>query len=482
MRRRRLLNSSSPFPPRPRSKTLLARALATEAGVAFATVPGPTLSAQRFAGVSSAFVTELFANATAMAPCIVYIDEIDSLGAARTSGGGDVSRDKADGLNSLLVAMDGFDTLGGAHARGGVNCTDARNASAPTAVVVLASTNRADLLDAALLRPGRFDRRLTLRLPGSSAREKILAVRAATRVLDARARATLTEIAARTAGLSGAQLEAVVNEAAIYAASRDAHAVERSDLLAALDKVTIGLKLATPLSPAARELAAVHEAGHALVALAAERWLQSGGRALDVPSSRVSEVTIAPRAGAGGVSGGHTAFCADDAKLDAGVRTARELVCEVCVAMGGRAAEELRAGKEGVTTGAQADLEGAAQLAAAIVGRLGMSPLGPVRARADGGWSTRGDGGGGGAAEEAEAERLMRQAVRAARAVLRANARLHAQIVAELLRCESLSRSDLDHLVALPPGRLLRGSGAFATLSRETVGTPRRLFGFGRDG
>lgn len=433
-------------------------------------MPGPTIGAQRFAGVSSAFVAELFANATSRAPCVIYIDEVDSLGAARSAGAGDVSRDKADALNSLLTAMDGFDTPPNL----APSVPGERGAAAiPPSVVVLASTNRADILDPALLRPGRFDRRVTLRLPGGKARAQILAVCARTRRLDARARASLGEIAARTGGLSGAQLEAVINEGAIGAAARDADAVTTSDLLAALDKVTIGLKLGRALSPGARELAAVHEAGHALVAIAAERWLQSGGRALDAPSTRVSEVTIASRAGMGGVSGGHTAFRADDSKLEAGVRTARDLLAEMCVAMGGRMAEELEAGRAGVSSGAEADLEGAWRLAAAFVGRLGMSALGPIHVQGNGGYGA-GSGGPASTRVSEEEHRLMRCAADAAGAVLRANRGLHSAIVSGLLANETLDRSDLDRIVGLAPERLLPGSAAaFGELSRRCVGSDR---------
>lgn len=475
------------------SKTLLAKAVASEAGVAFASVPGPTIGAQRFAGVSSAFVAELFANATSRAPCVIYIDEIDSLGAARSAGAGDVSRDKADGLNSLLTAMDGFDTPpnaalvaqpgNGSSVAQGQNRTGAAEgvgaASAPSppiamppAVVVLASTNRADILDPALIRPGRFDRRVLLRLPGGKARAQILAVCARTRRLDEGALAALREVAARTGGLSGAQLESIVNEGAIGAAARGAAAVERSDLLAALDKVTIGLKLGRTTSQGARELAALHEAGHALVALAAERWLQAGGRALDVPPTRVTEVTILPRAGRGGVSGGHTAFRMDDTKLEAGVRTARDLLAEMSVAMGGRMAEELEAGKAGVSSGAEADLEGAWQLAAAFVGKLGMSALGPIHVSGNGGYG----GGGGGPPSTSVSEeehRLMRCAADAAGAVLRANRHALSRIVEGLLANETLSRDELEQIVGVAPDRLLPGSAAFDELSRRCVGTSR---------
>jgi cell division protease FtsH len=320
-------------------KTLLARAVAGEAGVPFLAASASSF-VEMYVGLGAARVRALFEEARSAAPCLVWIDEIDALGRRRASagapgGGGGGADERESTLNELLAAMDGF--------------------AGDAGVVVLAATNRADVLDDALLRPGRFDRRVPVGLPDAVDRAAILAVHARTKTLEADV--ALDALAAQTPGFSGAQLANLLNEAAVRALRRNATRVSRSDVGDALDRVVAGLPLARPLDAASRERVAVHEAGHALVACVARGY------------DPVARVTIVPRASG---AGGFTSFALDEARATGGLLTRAYLETELAVLLGGRAAEAVVFGASTVTTGASSDLARVQDRARRMVAEWGM--------------------------------------------------------------------------------------------------------------
>ena len=321
-------------------KTLLARAIAGEAGVPFFSMAASEF-VELFVGVGASRVRDLFKKAKEKAPCIVFIDEIDAVGRQRGAGIGGGNDEREQTLNQLLTEMDGF----------------AENSG----VILLAATNRVDVLDAALTRPGRFDRRIDVGLPDRQGRQEILSVHARTRPLDASV--SLEDWARRTPGFSGADLANLVNEAAILTARQRATAIADSHLEAALERITMGLTAAPLQDSAKKRLIAYHEIGHALVA------------ALLPAADRVDKVTLLPRSG--GV-GGFTRLWPDEEVLDSGLITRASLMARLVVALGGRAAELVVFGREEVTQGASGDLQMVAQLAREMVTRFGFSSLGPV--------------------------------------------------------------------------------------------------------
>jgi cell division protease FtsH len=318
-------------------KTLLARAVAGQAGVPFF-----SLSASEFVemivGVGASRVRDLFRQAREAAPSIVFIDELDAIGRTRGGGsqlGGHDEREQT--LNQILTEMDGFDSREG--------------------VIVLAATNRADVLDQALLRPGRFDRRVLVQRPGREGRAAILRVH--TKAVPLAADVSLERIAAETPGLVGAELRNLVNEAALLAARKDAAAVRTEDFVAALEKITLGPARNVLLHPADRERTAYHEAGHALISL------------LVPGSDPVHRVSIVPR----GLALGATYLLPVDDRTSYAEDALR---ARITCALGGRAAERLVYGV--VTTGAENDLEHVTEIARDMVLRWGMSErLGPIR-------------------------------------------------------------------------------------------------------
>ena len=271
----------------------------------------------------------------------MFIDEIDAVGRQRGAGIGGGNDEREQTLNQLLTEMDGF----------------AENSG----VILLAATNRVDVLDAALTRPGRFDRRIDVGLPDRLGRQEILSVHARTRPLDASV--SLEDWARRTPGFSGADLANLVNEAAILTARQRSTAIADSHLEAALERITMGLTAAPLQDSAKKRLIAYHEIGHALVA------------ALLPAADRVDKVTLLPRSG--GV-GGFTRLWPDEEVLDSGLITRASLMARLVVALGGRAAELVVFGREEVTQGASGDLQMVAQLAREMVTRFGFSSLGPV--------------------------------------------------------------------------------------------------------
>jgi cell division protease FtsH len=319
-------------------KTLLAQAVAGEAAVPFYSISGSDF-VELFVGVGAARVRSLFAEGKAHAPCIIFIDELDAVGRQRGAGLTAVHEEREQTLNQLLVELDGFQPTQG--------------------VVVLSATNRPDVLDPALLRPGRFDRQIVVELPDIRAREQILDVHV--RKIRLAADVDLAGIARATPGLSGADLANLVNEAALFAARRDKEQADQRDFEDAKDKVMLGVeRRSLVLTAEDRRLAAYHEAGHALVNL-----LLPG---LDP----VQKVSIVPRGRALGIT---YALPQQERRT----QTRAYLLGRLATAYGGRAAEELVFGPERITTGAANDFQQATELARRMVTEFGMSDaVGPI--------------------------------------------------------------------------------------------------------
>ena len=316
-------------------KTLLARAVAGEAGVPFFSISGSEF-VEMFVGVGASRVRDLFAQAKKNAPCIIFIDEIDAVGRQRGAGiaGGNDEREQT--LNQILTEMDGFEGNPG--------------------IIVIAATNRADVLDSALLRPGRFDRRIVVDLPDFKGRVAILGVHSKGKPLEDSV--DLEQIARRTPGFSGASLANLMNEAAIFAARKNKVEIGNDQISDALDRVTLGPeKKNAEATVQKRELVAYHEAGHAVVG------------ALIPDYDQVAKITIAPRGGAGGL----TFFAPNEDRVDSGLYSRQFLESQMAVALGGRIAEEIIFGDDEITTGASNDLERVTSTAKMMVTQYGMS-------------------------------------------------------------------------------------------------------------
>ena len=322
-------------------KTLLARAVAGEAGVPFFSISGSEF-VEMFVGVGASRVRDLFEQAKANAPCIVFIDEIDAVGRQRGAGLGGGNDEREQTLNQLLTEMDGFE--------------------GNTGIIIIAATNRPDVLDAALLRPGRFDRQVVVDRPDYSGRVEILKVHARGKTLGKDV--DLERIARRTPGFTGADLSNLLNEAAILAARRNLTEISMDEINDAIDRVLAGPeKKDRVMSEKRKTLVAYHEAGHALVG------------ALMPDFDPVQKISIIPRGRAGGL----TWFTPSEDRMDTGLFSRSYLENQMAVALGGRVAEELVFGEEEVTTGASSDLQQVARTARQMVTRYGMSDrLGPV--------------------------------------------------------------------------------------------------------
>jgi cell division protease FtsH len=320
-------------------KTLLAKAIAGEANVPFISVSGSDF-VEMFVGVGAARVRDLFETARKHAPCIVFIDELDALGRARGAGfigGGNEEREQT--LNQLLVEMDGFDSSSG--------------------IVVIGATNRPDILDRALLRPGRFDRQIYVPKPDLKGRYEILKVHAKNKKLAPDV--DLWVVAKATPGFTGADLENLLNEAALLAARKNKDAITMEEIEEAIDRVMIGLeRKGVVITEKEKKKIALHELGHAMMALMSEN------------SEPLHKVTIIPRGMALGVT-------QQLPVADKHIYDKKELLDRILVMLGGRAAEEVFYGKEGITTGAENDLQRATDLAYRMISTWGMSDkIGPV--------------------------------------------------------------------------------------------------------
>merc|ERR1740139_688131 len=319
-------------------KTLLAKAVAGEAGVPFISVSGSEF-VEMFVGVGASRVRDIFAQAKKNAPCIIFIDEIDAVGRQRGSSASGGNDEREQTLNQILVEMDGFDGNPG--------------------IITIAATNRVDILDSALLRPGRFDRKINVALPDFKGRTRILGVHSRGKPLEPDV--DLEAIARRTPGFSGAQLEALMNEAAISAARMQKSTVGWEQIDGAVDRVMVGLEKkggTANISTQMNELVAYHEAGHAVVG------------ALIPDYDQVQKITIIPTSnGAGGL----TFFAPQEGRLEAGLYSKQYLESTLAVALGGRLAEEIIFGEDMTTTGASGDFERVASTAKQMIREWGMS-------------------------------------------------------------------------------------------------------------
>lgn len=318
-------------------KTLLARAAAGEAGVPFFSISGSDF-VEMFVGVGASRVRDLFENAKKNAPCIIFIDEIDAVGRQRGAGLGGGHDEREQTLNQLLVEMDGF--------------------GANEGIIIIAATNRPDILDPALLRPGRFDRQITVDRPDVKGREAVLKVHARNKPLDESV--NLKSIAMRTPGFSGADLENLLNEAALVAARRNKKKVDMEDIDEATDRVIAGpAKKSRVISQKERNIVAFHEAGHTVIGLVLDE------------AEMVHKVTIVPRGQAGG-------YAVMLPKEDRYFQTKPELLDKIVGLLGGRVAEEIVFGE--VSTGAHNDFQRATGIARRMVTEFGMSDkLGPLQ-------------------------------------------------------------------------------------------------------
>lgn len=329
-------------------KTLLAKAVAGEAGVPFFSISGSEF-VEMFVGVGASRVRDLFEQAKSNAPCIVFIDEIDAVGRQRGAGLGGGNDEREQTLNQLLTEMDGFE--------------------GNTGIIIVAATNRPDVLDAALLRPGRFDRQVVVDRPDYAGRQEILNVHARGKTLAADV--DLDKIARRTPGFTGADLSNLLNEAAILAARRNLTEISMDEINDAIDRVLAGPeKKNRVMSEKRKTLVAYHEAGHALVG------------ALMPDYDPVQKISIIPRGRAGGL----TWFTPSEDRMESGLYSRSYLQNQMAVALGGRIAEEIIFGEEEVTTGASNDLQQVARVARQMITRFGMSDrLGPVALGRQGG-------------------------------------------------------------------------------------------------
>ena len=322
-------------------KTLLAKAVAGEAGVPFFSISGSEF-VEMFVGVGASRVRDLFEQAKSNAPCIVFIDEIDAVGRQRGAGLGGGNDEREQTLNQLLTEMDGFE--------------------GNTGIIIIAATNRPDVLDAALMRPGRFDRQVVVDRPDYKGRLEILNVHARGKTLSKDI--DLEKIARRTPGFTGADLSNLLNESAILAARRNLTEISMDEVNDAIDRVLAGPeKKDRVMSEKRKTLVAYHEAGHALVG------------ALMPDYDPVQKISIIPRGRAGGL----TWFTPNEEQMDSGLYSRSYLQNQMAVALGGRIAEEITFGEEEVTTGASNDLQQVTRVARQMVTRFGMSDrLGPV--------------------------------------------------------------------------------------------------------
>ena len=317
-------------------KTLLAKAIAGEAGVPFFSISGSDF-VEMFVGVGASRVRDMFKQAKLNAPCIIFIDEIDAVGRQRGTGLGGGHDEREQTLNQLLVEMDGFNENSG--------------------IIIIAATNRSDVLDPALLRPGRFDRQIIVNLPDKKGREEILRVHARNKFFESDV--NFSNIAKRTPGFSGAELENTLNEAAILAVRANKDKISKEDIDEAIDRVMGGpAKKSRIITPKEKKLVAYHEAGHAIVGLKVEK------------ADIVQKVTIIPR----GDAGGYVLMTPEE---DTMLQTRSELLDRITGLLAGRVSEEIFFGD--VTTGAHNDIEKATRIARLMVTEYGMSSLGTIQ-------------------------------------------------------------------------------------------------------
>merc|ERR1719359_81379 len=414
-------------------KTLLARAVAGEAGVPFISASGSEF-VEMFVGVGASRVRDLFGQAKKNAPCIIFIDEIDAVGRQRAGGGGGGggggNDEREQTLNQILTEMDGFEGNAG--------------------VIVIAATNRADVLDAALLRPGRFDRRVPVDLPDKDGRLAILKVHSRGKPLADNVQ--LDIVAKRTIGFSGASLANLMDEAAIVAARRDKQEISYEEIDYSIDRLTVGMQKSMGVSfPNRQRLVAYHEAGHAVMG------------ALTPDYDMVTKVTIIPRTNG---AGGFTLFTPTDERLESGLYSKRYLEGQLAVALGGRVAEEIIYGEDEVTTGASNDLQQVCSIARRMVAQwgfgstgLGGAPVAWEPPEGNGGFGPTAASPSTEAAIDAEVQRVVEAAYTRCYEALTENQALLEDLAEGMLEHETLDYVQLEEMKA---AHLARRRGASA--------------------
>merc|ERR1719421_474519 len=399
-------------------KTLLAKAVAGEAGVPFFACSASEF-VELFVGVGASRVRDLFEKAKAKAPCIIFIDEIDAVGRQRGAGMGGGNDEREQTINQLLTEMDGFE--------------------GNTGVIVLAATNRPDVLDSALLRPGRFDRQVTVDRPDVQGRVKILEVHSRDKVLSKDV--DLEKVARRTPGFTGADLQNLMNEAAIMAARRSLKEISKEEIADALERIIAGPeKKQAVMSEQKRKLVAYHEAGHAIVG------------ALMPEYDPVTKISIVPR----GAAGGLTFFAPSEERLESGLYSRSYLENQMCVALGGRIAEELIFGAENVTTGASGDFQQVTRTAKMMVTQMGFSDeLGQVSYGGGGGPSFLGAQAGqdadysGQTADiiDKEVKDLVNRAYRRAKDLMQTNIGILHEVAEKLIEKENMDGDEFEKII-----------------------------------
>jgi len=393
-------------------KTLLARAVAGEANVPFYFISGSEF-VELFVGVGASRVRDMFKQAKQSAPCLIFIDEIDAVGRQRGAGLGGGHDEREQTLNQLLTEMDGF--------------------GANEGIIIIAATNRPDVLDPALLRPGRFDRQVQVNLPDCKGRKEILAVHAKNKIFAKNVK--LENIAERTVGFSGADLENLLNEAALLAVRRNKESISMAEIDEAHDRVLMGpAKVSKKYTENDKKLVAYHEAGHAVI-----------GIKLD-GANDVQKITIIPR----GYAGGYTMMLPKEERFTS---TKKELLERITGLMGGRVAEEMMFNE--VTTGAHNDFEQATKIARAMVTEYGMSSLGPVQLEQQEGSvflgrdynKSRNFSGQVAFEIDQEMRKIMDDCYKQAGKILKENKDLLDLIANTLLEKETITKEEIDHLV-----------------------------------
>ena len=399
-------------------KTLLAKAVAGEAGVPFFSCSASEF-VELFVGVGASRVRDLFEKAKSKAPCIIFIDEIDAVGRQRGAGMGGGNDEREQTINQLLTEMDGFE--------------------GNTGVIVLAATNRPDVLDNALLRPGRFDRQVTVDRPDLGGRVRILEVHSRDKTLSKDV--DLEKVARRTPGFTGADLQNLMNESAIMAARRNLKEISKEEIADALERIMAGPeKKNAVMSDAKRKLVAYHEAGHAIVG------------ALMPEYDPVTKISIVPR----GAAGGLTFFAPSEERLESGLYSKSYLENQMAVALGGRIAEELIFGSENVTTGASGDFQQVTRTAKMMITQMGFSEeLGQLSYGGGSGPSFLGQEMGQGSdysGETAdiidkEVKELVNRAYRRAKDLLQSNMDILHELSARLIEKENVDGDEFEKII-----------------------------------
>ncbi|MEG1506488.1 MAG: ATP-dependent zinc metalloprotease FtsH [Bacilli bacterium] len=394
-------------------KTLLAKAIAGEASVPFFFISGSDF-VELFVGVGASRVRDMFKEAKRSAPCLIFIDEIDAVGRERGTGLGGGHDEREQTLNQLLTEMDGF----------GEN----------TGIIIIAATNRPDVLDPALLRPGRFDRQVTVSLPDAREREAILAVHAKNKVIGKDVK--LDNLSLRTPGFSGADLENLLNEAALLAVRRNKSSISMDEIDEATDRVLLGpAKTTRKITDKEKKLVSLHESGHAVIGLKLE------------DANEVHKITIIPR----GMAGGYTMMLPKEEKIS--VLTKTELLAQITGLLGGRVSEEMFIHE--ISTGASDDFKKATRIARSMVTEYGMSDLGPVQyeEKSEGVFLGRDYAKGKNFSDQVALEidqqtrKIIEECYEKAKKIIGANKELIMQLSDALIKYETLTKEQIESIV-----------------------------------